>query len=179
MWHTGAMALFKLKADAEIDLLTSGEMKDLLTPQLNVLLAIRDLLEGKAETEIITTVETFTIKVTDGAGVFRTPIFRVPQGMSAQIHSAVLWTPTTQAAFTGTVTETIGPAALTINQAGGPLLAIFALTTGYAVGWTFGRAQSPLLRDGETLYAIGQTTTAVSTLGLARLQYTLQVASED
>ena len=168
------MARWRLEAGAEVDILGGDEMKDLLDPTEQLLLAIRDILESGAEHEKFVSVETFPIAIgTETAGTFAAPIFRVPNGYSAICASISLWTPSTLAAFTESATETIGPAALVANDPAGALLAVFASPTAYGIGWTFGRVQAPVLRDGETLWAIGKTASAVSDRGVARVQYTL------
>lgn len=171
------MAKWRLEAGAEVDLLSGDEMKDLLTPQEELLLGIRDVLLSQADKEKLVAVGTFLLSSpSTGASVtFAARIFRAPTGFGAEVHSIALWTPSSLAGFTGTSVRTLGPAALVINSPTGPVAAVFGGTGASAIGWTFGRAQSPLLRDGETLWAIGKISGAISNPenGLVRVQHTL------
>ena len=183
----------KLEAGAEFDFITGDEMGELLTPQEQLLTQIRDLAEADANHEKLVAVESFGIYITGstgyiGDGTAKTgqhlgsQIFRVPNGYGAEISAISIWTPAiANALASGTATaataESLGPLTVTTDQAvvGPPVASsgINAPTASVPIIFTFGRTQSPYLRDGQRLFLSGTLAHASSTAGMVRIQYTL------
>lgn len=172
--YDGDMANYRLEAGMEIDFITGKEMGDLLSPTQKLLKSVRDLLAADNEREVMTQAQDFPIVITAGIGKFAAPVFRPPNGYSASLVDANIWTPTTQLAYQGTPTEKIGPLYLAKGSQSGNIIAAFNVTpTGLSINLTWGKAQAPFIRDGEYVWLVGQTKTAVSTEGLVHFQYVL------
>lgn len=168
------MALVKLAAGMELDWLSPGEMKGLLNPAETLLQDIKGLLAADASHETMAVPADFKITVTGGTGVFSAPVFRVPQGYAATVHLFSAWTGVTLEAVHGTAGEKMGPVVLTLDAEAGSVVGGYFASSEYPVGLTWGRAQAPYLRDGQTLWISGKTTTtATSDRGACYVQYQL------